>query len=402
MSRSDANTSVTPNRIVYDGRNLTLDQGTGIATYTRMLTQIVRQLGYDVGIVYGMSFTPAEDPVLGEVLFFDQMRAPNQLGRKLTPRRLLDTVVDHLRYNFAVKPLPLRLGNAVVDRQFSESLPEQDRAFVARKLFQNANSFFNLTGRLVNLSFDPLPDVFHCTSVLPMRVKSARNIYTIHDLIPLRLPFTTLESKRRTFRLLKKIAETADHIVTVSESSRRDIITLLGVDDRRVTNTYQAAALPQKYLERPEAAVANHIDGLYGLEMQDYLLFFGALEPKKNVSRLIDAFLSSGVDIPLVLVTARGWHNAEELHRLEEHKERGNTQNSTRRQIRCLNYVDLLTLVSLIRGARAVIFPSLYEGFGLPVLEAMMLGTPVVSSRSGALAIHSSCSRALSFMSRSL
>jgi glycosyltransferase involved in cell wall biosynthesis len=368
-------------RIIYDGLNLTLGQGTGIATYTRMLMRIARKLGYDVGVVYATAFTPDKNPLLGEILFFDQMRAPQQLGTKRTPTRMLNTVVDQFRYHFTVKPLALRLGEAVIDEQFADTLPEQDRAFVARNLFKNANSFFNRTSRFVNLSFDSRPDIFHCTYPVPLRVCSARNIYTIHDLIPLRLPFVTLESKRRTFKLLKYIVRTADHIVTVSENSKRDIVELLGVDEGRVTNTYQAVVLPKKYIERPEAAVANYIDGLYGLEMRGYLLFFGALEPKKNVGRLIDAFLASGVDLPLVLVTARGWHNADVVHRLDELSRKGGGGT----KVRCLDYVGLSTLITLIRGARAVVFPSLYEGFGLPVLEAMMLGTPVVTSAKGAL-----------------
>jgi len=369
-------------RIIYDGLNLTLGQGTGIATYTRMLTRIARNLGYDVGVVYASAFTPDKNPLLGEILFFDQMRGPQQLGAKRTPTRMFNTVIDQLRYHFTVKPLALRLGEAVINEQFADTLAEHDRAFVARNLFKNVNSFFNRTSQFVNLSFDSRPDIFHCTYPMPLRVRSARNIYTIHDLIPLRLPFATLESKRRTFKLLRDVVKKADHIVTVSENSRRDIVKLLGVDERRITNTYQAVALPKKYIERPETAVANYIDGLYGLEMRSYLLFFGALEPKKNVGRLIDAFLASGVDLPLVLVTARGWHNADVVHRLDELSSKGGGGA----KVRCLDYVGLSTLITLIRGARAVLFPSLYEGFGLPVLEAMMLGTPVVTSSKGALA----------------
>jgi glycosyltransferase involved in cell wall biosynthesis len=161
---------------------------------------------------------------------------------------------------------------------------------------------------------------------------------------------------------------------------------MLGIEESRVTNTYQAVVIPQPYLERTDAAVANYLDGLYGLEMRGYLLFFGALEPKKNVARLIDAYMLSGVQIPLVLITARGWQNAAELQRLNAHKERGQTQTQGGPTIRCLEYVDVSTLVNFIRGARAVVFPSLYEGFGLPVLEAMMLGTPVIASSEGALA----------------
>ena len=184
-------------------------------------------------------------------------------------------------------------------RQFDETLPALDSLFVSRNLFANATGHFRRTKAFVDLDFDPRPDIFHCTYQLPLRSKSACNIYTIHDLVPLRLPFTTLDNKRRTFRLLKKIAAKADHIVTVSENSKRDIIELLSIDEKKVTNTYQAVAFPKEDLERSEETIAEQLSGSFGLEFQEYLLFFGAFEPKKNVGRLVEAYLASGVSIPL-------------------------------------------------------------------------------------------------------
>jgi glycosyltransferase involved in cell wall biosynthesis len=344
---------------------------------------IARSLGYDVGVVYGVPLPETKDPLLQEVLFFDQMRAPNRRATASLARVWYNKFIDHLRYCLAIHPSSLRLGNAVIAEQFKDFLPELDRAFLVRNLFDNANLFFRWTGKLVRLSLDTQPDIFHFTYPVPIKGTSTRNIYTIHDLIPLRLPFATMDNKRHTMKLLRAIAKGADHIVTVSEKSRQDIIRLLAIDERRVTNTYQAVTFPQKYLDRPEAVVANFLDARYGLEMYGYLIFFGALEPKKNVGRLIDGFVLSGVDIPLVLVMGPGWDNARESARLNEHKARGHGQ--MRATIRCLNYVDRSTLVTLIRGARAMVFPSLYEGFGLPVLEAMMLGTPVVTSAKGGL-----------------
>lgn len=370
-------------RVVYDGLNLALRHGTGIATYTRVLTRIARSLGYDVGVVYGVPLSAAEDPLLQEVLFFDQMRAPNRRASHLLPRVLYNKLIDHLRYFSAIHPSLLHLGNAVITEQFKDSLPELDRAFFVRNLFDNANSFFRWTGKFVRLALDTQPDIFHCTYPVPIKAPSACNIYTIHDLMPLRLPFATRDKKQQTLKLLKAVAKDADHIVTVSERSRQDILSLLGVDDKRITNTYQAVTFPQEYLDRTEAAIANYIDARFGLDMYGYLIFFGALEPKKNVGRLIDAFLLSGVEIPLILVTGSGWDNACETDRLNEHEARARDQAGP--AIRCLDYVDRSTLVTLIRGARAMVFPSLYEGFGLPVLEAMTLGTPAVTSAKGAL-----------------
>jgi glycosyltransferase involved in cell wall biosynthesis len=378
--------TATLGHIIYDGCNLTLGQGTGIATYTRTLTRIAQSLGYEIGVVYGSSFNPDKNPLLQEILFFDQMRAPNQLGKKPTPRRVLNTIIDQIRYQFPIKPSPLELGRSVIKDQYADAFAAHDHAFIERNLFRNANLFFTHTGRFANFSFERRPDIFHCTCVVPLEARARYNIYTIHDLIPLRLPFATLDGKRRTFRLLKKIAKRADHIVTVSETSRQDIIEMLGVEEQRVTNTYQSVTVPQRYIDRPEAEIANYLDGLYGLNLHGYLLFFGALEPKKNVGRLIDAYVASGVEIPLVLITAGGWGNEAELSRLDAHRARSSDRERTRSQIIQIDYLDLSALVNFIRGARAVVFPSLYEGFGLPVLEAMTLGTAVVTSGSGALA----------------
>ncbi len=374
-----------PQRIIFDGLNLSLMRGTGIATYTRMLTHAAHDLGHEVGVVYSTPFTPAKNPLLREIAFFDEKRPAMSGKRKLTLRRALNHVIDQTRYHLPVKPLPVELTGAVVARQFKRSLAAHDRVFVSRNLFANARTYFSRTKAFVNLAFEPRPDILHCTCPLPLRVRSACNVYTIHDLVPLRLPFTTQDNKRQLFRLLKKIAREADHIVTVSENSKRDIIELLGVEEKRITNTYQAVDFPREWIERSTTAIANQLDGTFGLQYQDYLLFYGALEPKKNVRRLIDAYLISDVDVPLVLVIAGGWQNEAEMKLLAEHSENNGASHRSRRRIYRFDYVTYPTLVTLIRGARAVIFPSLYEGFGLPVLESMVLGTPVVASREASL-----------------
>jgi glycosyltransferase involved in cell wall biosynthesis len=179
---------------------------------------------------------------------------------------------------------------------------------------------------------------------------------------------------------LQKVATKADHIVTVSENSRNDIIKFLGVDEHRITNTYQSVEFPSECVEKATDVIAEELQGSFGLEYGKYLLFYGALEPKKNVGRLIDAYFSSGVKLPLVLAASGGWGNEAEIALIERQREQERTDRRIRRRIYRLDYVSLPMLVSIIRGACALIFPSLYEGFGLPVLEAMLLGTPVVTS----------------------
>ena len=368
-------------RIYFDGLNLSLEHGTGIATYARLLARLVRDLGYDVGVVYSARSRPPVDPLLREIGFFDQ---PGAAG--VGPfRSFYHHAVDQLTTFRNITPKPVMLSGAIITEHYQSLLPLRDEIFVARNLFSNARTLFKWSGRFAELKFAARPDIMHCTYQLPIRARGACNIYTIHDLVPLRLPFATLDNKRQTYRLLCRIAAEADHIVTVSEQSRRDIIKLLRVGPDRVTNTYEAVEFPREYIERPDALVAEQIEAALQLERDGYLLFFGAFEPKKNVARLIDAYLLSAVDIPLVITGPPGWGTEGEAALLRQLADEERSGGRRRRRFHRLEYVSRSMLATLIRGARAVLFPSLYEGFGLPVLEAMLLGTPVVTSRTSAL-----------------
>jgi len=380
-------------RIYFDGLNLSLERGTGIATYTRMLASVVRELGNQVGVVYSSPSRPAKNPLLREVSFFDTREAVRTTHRQ----EVYNAIVDQVHSAFGIKPQPVELTGAVIAQQFKSRLPTHDYVYLARNLFSNARRYFAWSGNFATLEFDTKPDVLHCTYQLPVRAKSACNVYTVHDLVPLRLPFTTLDNKRQTYRLLRKIAAEADHIVTVSENSKRDIVQLLGVDEERVTNTYQAVDFPRQYVERPLELVAEHLYSTFRLEMGSYLLFYGAFEPKKNIARLIEGYLMSAVDLPLVILGPAGWGTTSEsklLDQLRADADGGRPRstgpgNAGRtgpgRRVYRFEYATLPMLVTLIRGARAVLFPSLYEGFGLPVLEAMQLGTPVVTSRASSI-----------------
>jgi glycosyltransferase involved in cell wall biosynthesis len=188
---------------------------------------------------------------------------------------------------------------------------------------------------------------------------------------------------------MRKLVKKADHIVTVSECSKRDIIDLLGIAPDRITNTYQSVSIPEKYLNKPESQVAREVEGATGVGYKEYFLFWGSIEPKKNIGRMIEAYLSSGVDTPLVIVGAQAWKSEEELRLLNDDVIRFLTvadgQIRTRKRVIQLSYAPFSLLVSLIRGAKAALFPSLYEGFGLPALEAMLLGTPVICSNTASL-----------------
>jgi glycosyltransferase involved in cell wall biosynthesis len=219
-------------------------------------------------------------------------------------------------------------------------------------------------------------------------VPGAKNVYTMCDLVPLRLPYTTLDDKREYFHAVRMLARRADHIVTISEASRRDIINLLGVPERKITNTYLSAEIPEKYANKPDDVVKREVEGTFNVKYKEYMLFYGAVEPKKNIGRLIEGFLACDTNAPLLIVGKLAWKYEQELRLLNDdaqtYLEMVGAVIYRRRRIFRVDYAPFPLLVSLIKGAKCVLFPSLYEGFGLPILEAMKLGTPVLTSTESA------------------
>ncbi len=368
--------------VMIDAYNLGLEKGTGIATYARNLSLCLRDLGCEVGVLYGGSFSAGRSALLREILFFDSQAATVSLFQRAW-RGLRSSLA--LRWNTAFE---VPITGAVVAEALASRLPHYDTIWNARDLYLKAIGQFNSFGAINRVSMGRKPDLCHWTYPLPLRLRGTRNIYTLHDLVPLRLPYATLDKKERYFRLAEWICRTSSHIVTVSEHSKRDIVRLLNVDPDNVTNTYQAVSIPGEYRSKPELEVRHEIEGTYGLPYKEYFLFYGAIEPKKNVSRMIEAFLLSGVDVPLVIVGAQAWKTKLEASlQLAKHGKDsfGELVSQAGGRVVRLEYVPFPRLVSLIRGAKAVLFPSLYEGFGLPVLESMLLGTPVLSSNTSSI-----------------
>jgi glycosyltransferase involved in cell wall biosynthesis len=366
-------------KIMIDGYNLGLEKGTGVATYARNLSYCIHDLGHEVGVLYGGRAAPGTTNLMKEIAFFDNNAG--DIPRWLRNLRAAhETLYAPLGYEATRVPIT---GTVIADT-FKSRLPYYDSIWNSPDVFRRAHNAFGWWRHMGRVYTGFKPDITHWTYPLPLFIKGAKNIYTLHDLVPLRLPYTTLDNKRRYLRLCSKIAKRADHIVTVSETSRNDIIELLGVHPEKVTNTYQAVTIPAKYKDKPVEVVKREVEGTFGLAFQGYFLFFGSIEPKKNIGRLIEAYLGSDVETPLVIVGAQAWKSEQELRLLYDDHIRSlirvGDETRVKRRVIQLDYAPFPLLVSLIRGAKATLFPSLYEGFGLPVLESMMLGTPVLSS----------------------
>lgn len=373
-------------RIYIDGFNLSLEQGTGVATYARNLSFALRDLGAEVGVLYGApTSTTRANSLMREIAFFDpRTRTPSGLSQGLKSfRRTLMLPFGEIAFQVPVT-------SRVIRDTFQARLPYFDHIWNVQDLFTKASLYGSLLGGRMNVHFREAPDIMHWTYPLAIRIPKAKNIYTLHDLVPLRLPYTTLDNKRHYFRLIRNLTKSADHIVTVSEASKKDIMDLFGVPEERITNTYQAVDIPPVYRNKAASDVKIELEGTFGLSYKKYFLFFGAIEPKKNVGRLIEAYLASGATDPLVIIGKKAWKSEEELRLISDNDHVRyllTNGNITERRFRVLqvDYASFPLLVSLIRGAKAVLFPSLYEGFGLPALEAMFLGTPVLTSNTASM-----------------
>jgi glycosyltransferase involved in cell wall biosynthesis len=220
-------------------------------------------------------------------------------------------------------------------------------------------------------------DVFHATNyLLTHPARTAKRVVSIHDLTLILSPqWHPARRLREMSAGLRASAEAADGIIAISHATKHDIVKHLGIDAERVAVV--PLGIDRSFRPLPLAETETALAPL-GLTAGSYLLFLGTVEPRKNLGRLLDAVVALGQEVgPLVVAGADGWGNDELGPRLAELVRRG--------RVRRLGYVPASLRVPLLSGARVFVFPSLYEGFGLPALEAMACGTPVVTSDVSAL-----------------
>lgn len=371
---------------LFEAHALTLKQGTGIATYARNLAQVAREAGYGAELLIGVDRPiNRKDALLAEVGLHDARAATT-----LDPLREISRAVDWtvgVPGGARAQQLPPR--RIVLDQASGTAAGPGHPMLAALRLEERAFLHFNRHGRRMTILPEGRHDLFHATRPIPLRLKNAPNIYTIHDIVPLRLPHSTLDNKKYFYKVIKTIAREADHIVTVSEFTRRDVLEFFDIPEDRITNTWQSVSLDASVLARSDDEVAAELEHRYGLSFKEYFLFLGAIEPKKNVTRMVEAFASSGTTRPLVLAGGLGWQYENDLETLKDERFQSWHFDGQRirpeRRVQRLSYVPRGALMSLIRGARAVLFPSLYEGFGLPILEAMLLGTPTITSNTSSM-----------------
>lgn len=221
-------------------------------------------------------------------------------------------------------------------------------------------------------------NLYHEPAFLAYRFKGP-SVVTIHDLSWIRHPEThPAERLREMNRFMPKVVEHAAHIVVDSDFVRREVVSHYGVPTDRVTAVLLGVA--PEFRPHDEDHCAPVLEQ-FGLAYGRYQLAVGTLEPRKNLATAIAAFAQLPENVrqrfPLVIVGMNGWGMENFSQSLRHMIAKG--------EVRLLGYVAQAELPALYSGARLFVYPSLYEGFGLPPLEAMACGVPVIASRRASL-----------------
>ncbi len=231
---------------------------------------------------------------------------------------------------------------------------------LSRKLFNDKNK--------IDVFFSP-------THYLPLYV-SCPSVISILDVSYLHFPKLFKKKDLYQLKLWGKFSiGKARKIITISKSSKNDIIKEYCVDSGRIEVVYPG--IKQGLMMNDKGLTANDLNKKFGIE-KDYILFVGTLQPRKNIEKLIEAFsILKKKDLQLVIVGKKGWMYEDILN---APKKFGMTD-----RVKFLNSVTDEDLPSFYKNAICFVLPSLYEGFGLPVIEAMKYGCPVITSNISSL-----------------
>lgn len=261
--------------------------------------------------------------------------------------------------------------------------------------------YFNLINRVrfsvyvkaldIQLKQNKVTIIYHSeTSFFPL--KGYKNLITIYDLTPIIMSyFHRRETNDLTNRKLTFASRYCQGIVSISQSTKNDLTNIFPIfKSKKIVTCYPGI---EPVFTKPQPLLFDEINTIVSqyaknISMKKYLLFYSTFEPRKNVINLIQAFyeLQKNLQIPadfkLVLLGGAGWGKVRQqvVNFIKE-----NFPIKDKNKIILLDFINDNYLVDLIKNAYAVVYPSYYEGFGLPVLESMSLGTPVICSNTSSL-----------------
>ena len=221
-------------------------------------------------------------------------------------------------------------------------------------------------------------EVFHGLShEIPKKNKLSKIKYvvTIHDLIFLRFPENYNRIDREIYKKKVEYAcTTADKIIAISEQTKRDLMEFLKVPSHKIEVIYQSCAASFHHIS--DYRYRHLVQKKYNLP-ENYILYVGTIEKRKNLATLVEAIGKSNTQLPLVAIGKQTDYTKEVMDMIDKYK-LGN-------QVALLQNVSFLDLPSIYQSANLFVYPSLFEGFGIPVLEALYSKTPVIAATGSCL-----------------
>jgi len=223
-------------------------------------------------------------------------------------------------------------------------------------------------------------DFFVTTS--PMNIKSNITlIQTLHDVIPLTCIYHPPQDDSKIFYYrIKNMLKYSDKILSVSEFSKSECLKVFPDFEKKIEVVYQPAPVyDDEMILVEDKSIQEGILKKFKIKKDNYLFYVGMLESRKNIKGLIEAFLAvyEKIRIPLVLAGALGYGNEEFISYLKDKK--------LKNKIKYIGYINNIEKLVLLKNTRSFLFPSFNEGFGLPPIEAMLMGTNILTSNVSAL-----------------
>lgn len=219
-------------------------------------------------------------------------------------------------------------------------------------------------------------DLLHSPDFIPPFRRNYRSVITVHDLAFLRFPHFVTSDSAHHYGQIDQAVRSADHIVAVSHSTKADLVTMLGVEERKISVIHEAA--DPIYRPIADNTLIQQVRQKYGLAGRSYIIFLSTIEPRKNLPTLLHAFrhlldrYPATSEVMLAVAGEKGWLFEEVFALYHDLKLESN--------VSFLGRVPLDDLPPLFNGAILHVHPSFYEGFGLTPLEAMACGTPTIVS----------------------
>lgn len=359
--------------IVFCGYDFEQKKYRGTSFYAQATIQATKNLGYENYIL--TSAKTENNECLQELSIVRHLETPEKVSKKRLIIKIIKDLLGISRYKKIDK-------NYINSEEFTWKLKYLNS--VAGYI--NKTSIYDLIGlhsRIVNFPYAlDIQNTDIIFTTCPMNIKNKNKqvitIQTVHDVLPLVAPYHPPNDNSRIFyKRVKNMLEYSNYILSVSDFSKQELLKIFPKYEDKVYVTGQPVPINEAEKSMAsEELLQKAILSKYNLRQSEYLIFIGVLEKRKNIELIIDSYLAikDKINMPLVLVGSLGY-GSDKVKKLIK-------ANSSIKQI---GYVSNLEKLVLLKNANLFIFPSLYEGFGLPPLEAMAMGCPVLTSNTSAL-----------------